>query len=211
MRSARPSGRLRSSPWSRPWGRNEETSIEINRDEPFGLHFNAPALALAGLGCAEDCPLELAKGCFRGVDRSNAFQEGHGLMPRLLLAAMALPRLITLDSTNTLMRLRRPVGQLYLEALHRAGVEGPPAAVLSRRFSAAVAKGAKAFGAGQPGGCRGWWRQVVAETVADEALDLERLFEDLYDGVFAGEAGAGLQVTVLLKHVLSQHMPLGSL
>ena len=104
--------------------------------------------------------------------------------------AMALPRLITLDSTGTLMRLRRPVGQLYLEALRRAGAERcPPAAVLTARFKAALGAGAPAFGAGEPGGCRAWWRRVVAETVADEAVDLEKVFDDLYDRVFAGEAG----------------------
>ena len=77
------------------------------------------------------------------------------------------PRLITLDSTNTLLRLRRPVGELYLEALRKVPGVAVSADDLGCRFRVAIARQSQSspsFGA-QKQGCRAWWRTVVAETL----------------------------------------------
>ena len=101
------------------------------------------------------------------------------------------PRLITLDSTNTLLRLRKPVGELYLEQLREVRGTDASAEVLEQRFGIALARQSQrspSFGAADDG-CRAWWRTVVAETLEGARMDdrdFELIFQKLYD-TFAGQ------------------------
>ncbi|CAK9068408.1 unnamed protein product [Durusdinium trenchii] len=89
------------------------------------------------------------------IDTSESFAE------RKALQEAMLPRLITLDSTGTLMRVRKPVGELYLQAMQRKKpLLQASAPELSERFLTALRRRSAlrpAFGTGEVGGARGWW------------------------------------------------------
>ncbi|CAE7540050.1 hdhd3 [Symbiodinium necroappetens] len=108
-----------------------------------------------------------------------------------------VPRLISLDSTGTLMRVRRPIGDLYANALHRVRPDVQvSAAEMTRVFPAIFSRQSSlspSFGAGGCG-CREWWRAVVEGTmggagiaVSDLGESFEAVFDDLYGHVFCGQ------------------------
>ncbi|CAE7635361.1 hdhd3 [Symbiodinium sp. CCMP2592] len=112
-----------------------------------------------------------------------------------------VPRLISLvravDSTGTLMRVRRPIGDLYADALHRVRPDVQVSArEMTRVFPAAFSRQSTlspGFGAGGCG-CRDWWRAVVEGTmggagiaVSDLGESFEAVFDDLYGHVFCGQ------------------------
>ncbi|CAE7818425.1 hdhd3 [Symbiodinium sp. CCMP2456] len=108
-----------------------------------------------------------------------------------------VPRLISLDSTGTLMRVRRPIGDLYADALRRVRPHVQvSAAEMTRVFPAVFSRQSSlspSFGAGGCG-CRDWWRAVVEGTmggagiaVSDLGESFEAVFDDLYGHVFCGQ------------------------
>eukprot|EP00913_Durusdinium_trenchii_P019885 g18692.t1 len=128
------------------------------------------------------------------IDTSESFAERKAQREQELKDLQSALDMLNEDSTGTLMRVRKPVGELYLQAMQRKKpLLQASAPELSERFLTALRRRSAlrpAFGTGEVGGARGWWRGVVAETLEGcdlEKSDFEAVFQDLYDEVFTGE------------------------
>lgn len=137
----------------------------------------------------------------------------HGIVRSVLVCsvltmAAAAPRLITFDATGTLMRLRRPIGAVYRDALAAGMTLGQltrgreksedviaasmlDASEIERAFGGAYRRACDAhpcFGAGAISS-RDWWAGVVRETyegagVSERVLDAvlsDHVFPTLYE------------------------------
>jgi len=117
-------------------------------------------------------------------------------------AGLRRPRLITLDSTGTLMRVKQPDGKIYRDAMvanaPMLDTLIPTADELTHSFSSAyksLVTSYPCFGAGTPGGCRHFWRKIVYTTMRQAGMPLELLegkvfdtaFNMLYDDIFTGD------------------------
>ncbi|NXU90388.1 HDHD3 protein, partial [Xiphorhynchus elegans] len=100
--------------------------------------------------------------------------------------AMVRVRLLTWDVKDTLLRLRRPVGQSYAAAALQRGLRVRPEALGSafREAYGAQSQRFPNYGRGQGLSSRQWWLDVVRQTFvlagAEDGAALRELAEQLY-------------------------------
>ncbi|NXX84051.1 HDHD3 protein, partial [Urocolius indicus] len=107
--------------------------------------------------------------------------------------AMLKLRVLTWDVKDTLLRLRRPVGQSYAAAARAQGLRVPPEE-LERAFRAAYGAQSQRcpnYGRGQGLGSRRWWLAVVKETFRLAGASDEGALELLAEHLYRDFCGAG--------------------
>ncbi|NXY91594.1 HDHD3 protein, partial [Alcedo cyanopectus] len=107
--------------------------------------------------------------------------------------AMLRLRLLTWDVKDTLLRLRRPVGQSYAAEARAHGVRVQPE-LLCRAFREVYGAQSRRFpnyGLAQGLGSRRWWLQVVEETFRLSGVSDERVLTAIAERLYRDYCSAG--------------------